>query len=134
MARITEIEGIASVYADKLKRSGVRTSNDLLRKARTRKGRKELSEQIGVDERVILQWAFMTDLMTTEGIDPNYADLLNAAGVEYKPELATCNAQNPYERIPAVNAEKHLVKVVPFIKEIDRWIELARKAPRLVEY
>jgi predicted flap endonuclease-1-like 5' DNA nuclease len=134
MARITDIEGIGSAYADKLRRSDVRTSDDLLKKAGTRKGRKELSEQIGVSEKVILQWLFMADLLTIEGIGPDEADLLNAAGVDYKPELALRNAQSLHEKMLAVNEKKRLVHTVPTLKEVVRWIELARKAPRLIEY
>jgi hypothetical protein len=48
MARIIDIEGIGPIYAGKLQRVGIRTTNLLLGVAAHRQGRKDLSIQTGI--------------------------------------------------------------------------------------
>ena len=56
MARISLIEGIGSVYADKLMHAGITTVENLLQLGATRQGRKALAEQLGVSDDLVLHW------------------------------------------------------------------------------
>lgn len=46
--RIDEIEGIGAAYAEKLNAAGIKTTDDLLAKAGSAKGRAELEEATGI--------------------------------------------------------------------------------------
>ena len=99
MVKLTEIEGIGEVYAEKLKDGGVKTTDDLLEKCAAPSGREELAGETGISERLILRWANMADLFRIKGVSEEYADLLEAAGVDTVPELAQRDAENLYNKI-----------------------------------
>jgi predicted flap endonuclease-1-like 5' DNA nuclease len=134
MAKLVDIEGIGQAYAQKLKQYGVQSSDDFLRKAATPKGRKEMSTATGIAIPIILAWVNLADLLTIEGMTPEFAELLRAAGVESKPELALRDPKALHNKMVAVNNEKQLVKKVPSEEVIARWIKLAQKSPRAIEY
>ncbi len=134
MAKIVDVEGIGTKYADKLSKAGVSTTDALLKAGATPKGRKELAEKTGIGEAVILEWANHVDLYRIKGVGSEYSDLLEAAGVDTIPELAQRKAANLFQKIVAVNAEKKLVRKLPVEKQIANWIEQAKKLPRLLTY
>jgi predicted flap endonuclease-1-like 5' DNA nuclease len=134
MVKLIDIEGIGQDYALKLKKYGVQSSSDFLRKAATPKDRKEMSAATGIDEHIILEWVNMADLLSIEGITPDYADLLRAAGIDSKPELALRYSKNLYNKMVVVNNEKKLVKKLPSEEMVVGWIKLAQKSPRTIEY
>ena len=134
MAKLTEIEGIGEVYAQKLQEAGVGTLDQLLEKGAAPTGRKEISEKAGVSEKLILRWANMADLFRIKGVGEEYADLLEAAGVDTVPELAQRNAENLHKKLEEVNEEKKLVRRVPTQGEVSEWVGQAKQLPRVLTY
>lgn len=51
---ITELEGMTSFYASKLRALGIRTTDSFLEAARTVKGRKALAAKTGISEQLLL--------------------------------------------------------------------------------
>ncbi len=134
MAKIVDVEGIGTKYADKLSKAGVSSTNALLKAGATPKGRKELAEKTGIGDALILEWVNHVDLYRIKGVGSEYSDLLEAAGVDTIPELAQRKAANLFQKIVAVNAEKKLVRKLPVEKQIADWIEQAKKLPRVITY
>ncbi len=134
MMRIDKLEGVGPAYAKKLNQAGIRTVRDLLRACGTPEGRKELAQQTGIDGKLILRWTNMADLFRIRGIGPQYAELLEAAGVDTVPELAQRNPENLYSKLAEVNAEKRMVKQLPTLRLVRTWVEQARKIGRRVYY
>jgi predicted flap endonuclease-1-like 5' DNA nuclease len=134
MAKLQNIEGVGGVYADKLKSVGVTSTSGLLKKCATPKGRKETAEKSGLSENQILEWTNHCDLYRIKGIGSEYADLLEAAGVDTVPELATRKAENLFEKMVALNDEKKLVRRLPVLSQVADWIEQAKQLPRVVSY
>ena len=134
MVSIRKIEGIGQVYADKLKQAGITTVEALLEKAASAKGREALAEQIGVSAKQILEWANRADLMRIKGIGEEFSDLLEAAGVDTVVGLARRNADNLYEKLQQVNAEKKLVRRLPTRDQVKDWIEQAKNLPRVLTH
>ena len=132
--KIEEIEGIGPKSGEKLREAGIATSDALLEQAGTRPGRKELAERTGLSETRILTWVNMVDLCRVKGIGPEFAELLQASGVDTVLELATRNAENLAAKCAEVNAEKKLTRRVPNAEVITGWIEEAKDLPRMVEY
>lgn len=110
---IEDIEGIGTLYAAKLKAVGIKTTDDLLEHAKTPGGRKDLAAQAGIDEARVLRWANHADLMRLKGVGKQFAELLEAAGVDTVKELATRRADNLHAKLVAVNTEKGLSGTVP---------------------
>jgi len=134
MAKLEIIEGIGEVYAQKLRAAGVRGTNDLLKKGHTKKGRQQLAEAAGVSEKLILEWVNHADLFRIKGIGPEYADLLEEAGVDTVPELAQRNPENLYAKMMQVNADKKLVRRLPTLSMVKAWVAQAKQLPRAIEY
>lgn len=134
MAKLTEIEGVGETFAAKLQGAGVTTTDGLLEKGSTPKGRKDIAEAAGVSEKQILGWVNRVDLFRVKGVGSEYADLLEASGVDTVPELAQRNAGNLFAKMAEVNEAKKLVRALPTEGHVADWIEQAKKLPRKVDY
>lgn len=131
---IKEIEGIGPTYAEKFAKIGINTVHALLDKGCTRTGRKELAEKTDISEKLILEWVNMADLFRVEGIGEEYSDLLEEAGVDTVVELSKRVPENLYAKLKTVNEEKKLVKQLPTVDAVKKWIEHAKALPKKVEY
>lgn len=134
MAKLSEIEGIGEAYQKKLAAAGIKTTEGLLEKGSTPKGRKEIAEKAGISESLILQWVNHVDLFRVRGIGSEYADLLEAAGVDTIPELANRNPEHLLEKLTTTNAEKKLVRRLPVLSQVKSWVEQAKSLPRVITY
>lgn len=134
MASLKSIEGIGTAFAKKLAGAGVGSTDTLLAKGATKKGRKELQEQTGISQKLILEWVNHADLFRIKGIGGQYADLLEEAGVDTVPELAARKADALTAKMMQVNAKKNLTNRPPSLKEVTKWIAAAKKMKRAVQY
>ncbi len=134
MTKLINIEGIGEVYAGKLKKAGIETTEALLEKGSTPKGRKELAQATGIGDAWILKWVNRADLFRIKGIGEEYSDLLEAAGVDTVPELAQRNPENLFAKLGEVNAAKKLVRKLPAVSQVSDWIEQAKALPRVMTY
>jgi predicted flap endonuclease-1-like 5' DNA nuclease len=128
------IEGIGPVFAAKLKDIGVNNVLDLLRSGATRKGRADLAEKSGIAGKQILEWVNHADLYRVKGVGSEFADLLEAAGVDTVPELAQRNPAKLLEKMLATNEEKRLVRRSPHPSEVEDWVSQAKSLPRIIQY
>ena len=78
----------------------------------------------------LVRWANMWDLMRIKGIGEDYAELLEATGVNSVKELTRQTAANLSHAMAQLNATKKLVRVLPPESAIGDWIEEAKKAPQ----
>ncbi|ARA93435.1 ferredoxin [Rhodothermaceae bacterium RA] len=131
---LTDIEGIGPALAEKLKSAGVGSIARLLEKGATKKGRQELAAASEIGESLLLKFVNHADLMRIKGIGGEYAELLEASGVDTVPALARRNPENLHARMAEVNAEKKLVRSLPSVGQVTRWVEQARTLDRVVEY
>ncbi len=133
-AKVEEIEGIGPMYAKRLNKAGIKTTDELLNFGGTKQGRKELAEKTGISETIILEWVNMADLFRIKGIGEEYSELLKEAGVNTVVELARRNPENLQETLVGVNDAKKLVRRTPTINQTKDWVEQAKILPRKVEY
>lgn len=131
---IAEIEGIGPAYAKKLQAAGIRTTDAYLERAKDPKGRKALAEETGIDDKRILKWANMADLMRIKGVGEEYSELLEAAGVDTVKELRNRNAENLAQKMREVNETKKLVRQVPAGSAVADWVEQAKSLPPMMSY
>lgn len=134
MPTITDIEGIGAAYAAKLRKADVRTTEALLKKGGTKKGRKELAGVTGFSTKMILEWVNRADLFRVKGIGEQYSDLLEAAGVDTVIELAKRKPESLLETLIKVNIKKNLVNQAPGLSQVKAWVKHAKSLKRAVEY
>ena len=132
--KIEEIEGVGPTYAAKLSGAGVLTTEHLLERGASESGRKALASETGQSHDQILEWVNHVDLMRIDGVGSEYADLLEAAGVDSVPELAQRNAANLAAALESTNASKDLVRRVPSETVVAKWIAEAATLPKLVTH
>jgi len=134
MAKIIDIEGIGESYAEKLKQAGIPTTKKLLEQGASSKGRKDIAEKADISEKLILEWVNHADLFRIKGVASEYADLLEAAGVDTVVELAQRKPENLLEKMTLVNIEKKLVRKMPVISQVINWVAQAKELPRVIVY
>ena len=134
MTKIVDVEGIGEVYTAKLQKAGIDTVEDLLEKCGTPQGRKALAESTEISEKLILEWANRADLSRVNGVSTQYADLLEATGVDTVPELAQRNPQNLYKSMVETNESKSLVRRMPSEDQVADWVKQAKDLPRALTY
>jgi len=131
---ITEIEGIGEKYAEILKQNGVSTVESLLKTCRTKVGRDELSKKTSLPGNLILKWTNHADLFRINGVAGQFAELLEASGVDTVVELSNRNPENLVKKMTEVNGQKNLTQKVPTLSQVTSWVEQAKKMPRGIEY
>lgn len=134
MTRLTDIEGIGPAYEEKLRSAGIASCETLLEQGATSKGRAEIATSSGIDDSRILRFVNHADLFRIKGVGGEYAELLEASGVDSVPELAQRNAENLAKRMAEVNEQKRLVRAVPSSKSVSAWVEQAKTLPRIVSH
>lgn len=131
---VIEVEGIGPVYGEKLNAVGIKNTDQLLEACRTKAMRAKLAADSGIDETHILRFANMVDLFRIGGVGSEYADLLEASGVDTVKELATRNPANLAAKMEEVNNEKKLVRRIPSEKMVEKWVAEAKGLPGALEY
>lgn len=134
MASLIKIEGIGEKYATKLKMIGISTTETLLEKGQTKRGRQEIADKSGITKTLILEWVNLSDLFRIKGVGEEYSDLLEEAGVDTVIELAQRNPNNLYQSVVDVNQKKKLVRKLPTQYQVSDWVNQAKKLPRVIKY
>ena len=114
--------------------AGVKTTDDLLDNCATRAGRRKVAEATGISEKLILKWTNHADLFRIKGVAGQFAELLEAAGVDTIKEFRHRVPANLAAKMEEVNAQKNLVNRVPAVKEIEKMVAQAKEMEPRVEY
>ncbi len=134
MTKLDEIEGIGPAYAERLNNAGISSIEQLLKDGGSAAGRKKIEEASGISHALLLEWVNHADLMRIKGVGSEYADLLEAAGVDSVPELANRNADNLLAKMLEVNAAKSLVRRPPTASQVQAWVAEAKTLGRAVTH
>jgi predicted flap endonuclease-1-like 5' DNA nuclease len=134
MAKLESIEGIGPKFAQQLRKAGIRSTGDLLKKGATPAGRKLIAKDAGISGKLILEWVNHSDLYRIKGVAGQYSDLLEEAGVDTVVELSKRIAKNLVEAMKKTNEKKRLVRQLPVLTQVENWIKQAKKLPREVKY
>jgi predicted flap endonuclease-1-like 5' DNA nuclease len=132
--KIEKIEGVGAKYVAKLDKVGIRNTKQLLEKAATRKGRKDLATESGIDETLILKWANMCDLMRIKGVGEEFSELLERAGVDTVKELAKRRADNLHKAMLEANGKRKMVRQLPGLAQVESWVTQAKAIEPVMKY
>ncbi len=132
--KIIDVEGIGEAYAKKLLEAGIKDTAVLLEKCAKPAGRKALAEATGISEKLILTWTNHADLMRVNGIGPQFAELLEDAGVDTVKELGHRVPANLAAKFLEVNEKKNAVRRVPSEAEVAKMVAEAKTLPAVMSY
>ena len=134
MSHINKIEGIGASHTKKLEAEGIKTVEQLLQAGSSPKHREELAKKTGFSGHHILKWVNQADLFRVKGIGRQYAELLESSGVDSVLELAQRRPDHLHAALKASNEKNRQVHLVPGAATVTRWVEEAKKLPRVVTY
>ena len=123
MNSIDSINGMTHTEATKLRRARVRTTVTFLQIASTRSGRALLTKETGITSPKLLHWAKRAELMKIKNLGRDYADLLEAVGVESVADLKRRNPESLHEMMHNTNQIKKIVDRMPSLKRVASWID-----------
>lgn len=123
---VIDIEGIGSAYAERLHKQGIQTTDDLLTKGGTKKGRQTLAAAADIPESLILTWVNHADLFRIKGVAGQFSELLEAGGVDTVKEFALRNAENLHTKLVETNEKFGLSGKVPSVESLQEMIEQAK--------
>jgi predicted flap endonuclease-1-like 5' DNA nuclease len=133
--KIEDVEGIGPTFAEKLSAAGVATTEALLDRGASDAGRARLASETGISEQLLLKWVNHADLMRIDGVGSEFADLLEAAGVDSCAELAQRNAANLAQTFQELDAARpNTVRRVPSEETVRGWIDQADKLAKVVSH
>lgn len=132
--KIEQIEGIGAAYAAKLESAGINTTDDLLKACATKAGRDKVAAETGISEKLILKWTNHADLFRIKGVAGQFAELLEAAGVDTVKEFRHRVAENLQPKLVEVNEAKNLCNRVPSVAEIQKMIDRAKELEPIISY
>ena len=132
---ILEVEGIGQVFAEKLAGAGITTTESLLERCGSAGGREAVAAATGISAEQLLKWTNHVDLMRLDGVGSEYADLLEAAGVDSPAELAQRNAANLAQTFQEVDAARpNWIRQLPSEATVAGWIAQARALDKVVSH
>ncbi|MFK7948736.1 MAG: DUF4332 domain-containing protein [Saprospiraceae bacterium] len=126
MAKIGSIEGIGPTFQQKLEAAGITTTEGLLEKGATDSSRATLAEAAGIPQKRIDTWVSMADLFRVKGVGRQFAELLVRSGIGSAAELAESDAASLRTTLQEHNAEKKMVKVIPSVDALNKFMAAAR--------
>ena len=132
--KIIDIEGVGEAYAPKLIKAGIVKVEDLLAKCAAPKGRAALAEETGISEKLILKWTNHADLFRIKGVGPQFAELLEKAGVDTVKEFRHRVPENLQPKLEEINAEFHICGRVPAVSEVQKMVDQAKELEPKMTY
>lgn len=131
---IEAIEGIGPKHGAKLRAANCGSPAKLLKDGATRAGRKDICKRTGLSDALVLKCVNMADLFRIKGVATQYAELLEAAGVDTVKELRNRNATNLTVAMKETNDKKKLVRQTPSESMVKDWVAQAKKLKPVVTY
>jgi len=121
---LEEIEGIGPGFALRLKKRGVLNSCYLANKfLYDEHETKKLAKKLEINADTITAWASMADLMKIEGINSEYAEILQEVGIKTRYELSKEDPDKLYEKIENYKKKYPNGPDIPDLNDIHSWIE-----------
>ena len=134
MTRLSGARGIAPEQLDLLKKQGITTSDDLLKRGAAFEGRDALAAQTGITELTLTRLVGCAELERINGITWDSATLLQAAGVESVPELVLSEPDKLLTRLVEANQAQQVIKRALTAKQLQTWIAAAREVTPVITY
>lgn len=134
MTAVREIKGVTEALAAKLVDLGIKDSDQLLEKAKSPEGRKEMAGKLGIDAKQVLELANRADLIRIKGVAGAFSDMLENAGVDTVKELATRVPENLQSKLAEINEKMKLSQRTPTVDMVADWVKQAKALPKKLEY
>jgi predicted flap endonuclease-1-like 5' DNA nuclease len=136
MASLTKVGSIGKKSQKQLLKAEISTTDALLKNGATRKGRNQIAKESGISVKLILEWVNRAELFRIKGVGTQYANLLEASGVDTVIELGKRVPENLHAKMAEINSKrkKKLVRQLPNINQVKKWTKQAKRLKRVVSH
>jgi hypothetical protein len=124
---------IAPGEAARLHKVGAHSTEDVLRRGATARGRRRLARAAGLPLAAIETLARRADLLRLADVGPEHVLLLEAAGVKSVPDLAARDPSALAHALAVGHHQKKLPIPVPSEAQVRVWIRSARELPPILD-
>lgn len=97
-------------------------------------GRKSLTAESGLSDKLILKWTSRADLARVKGVGEVYADLLGVFWRRFCARIGASKVANLHQKRQEVNAEKKLVRALPALGNVEGRAAEAKGVKRAVSH
>jgi hypothetical protein len=131
---LRDILGVDPEHVEALSAVGIRHSKHLFERGRTAADREALSEETGVPPEDLLELVKLSDLARVRGMGPAFVRLFYEGGADTIETLARWNPEALWEALHNLNRERGITSVVPPLKDLVQYVEMAQDLPKMIEY
>ena len=126
---LEDVSFISDEERGALEKAGVEATEELLERAKDKKGRQGLAKATGLAADRIMALGKLTDLLQVRGVGPKMALLFTAAKCSTARELASQKLETFYEDLKKTNKVKQISEVLPPPELVASWIKAAANVP-----
>jgi predicted flap endonuclease-1-like 5' DNA nuclease len=130
--KLEEVTAIGSRHGSRLAKESITSTEDLLRKCGTAADRELLSKRTGIASQTLLKWARLADLMRIAGVGPQFAELLEASGVDTVGQLSNRNATTLADKMGEINSQIKVAEASPLPTIVEGWVAQAKRFDPLI--
>jgi predicted flap endonuclease-1-like 5' DNA nuclease len=134
MLPISKLRGVPPEARVALKANRITTCSQLLAAAARFEDREVLAAGGRVDLAGLTRLVQRADLARIEGVGATFGRMLERLGVRDVAAVAEQAPESLLARLRELNAQARLTRRSPSAKEVEAWIEQARRLPKLVSY
>lgn len=128
---LSKLYGVEPELEAKLKKVGIRDTDDLLARCQSAEAIVDLAVQTGAEAAVLEQLVHRAQFAQIRGIGEAYTILLEAVGVKTINDLAQKGPEDLRSDLNRVNSELKLVGRVPALAMVNGWVNKAQRNVRL---
>jgi len=131
---LKELPDIEAETIERLASAGIKTTKHLFDRAKTKRQRAELSEELGIPPEVVLEVVKLSDLVRIVGVGPVFARILYEAGVDSLEAFVTQSPEALLAKTQEVIVSRGYTPGNIREEDITYCLETANLLPQVVEY
>lgn len=130
---LEEIESIGKGFGARLNALDISTVDELLTKCRSHEAQLAIARKMDLEEFVVHKWVCIADLMRVPGVEGQFAELLEASGIQSVQRLAEQDPKFLVASMRETNARETRTRPVPAVEKVTRWIDSAKSLPKVLD-
>jgi hypothetical protein len=131
---LRDILGVDPEHVEGLDAAGIKHSKHLFERGRTAADREALSAATGVPPADLLELVKLSDLARVRGMGPAFVRLFYEGGADTIEKLSRWDPEELSETLHALNRQRRITSVVPSLKDVRQYVEMAQDLAKVVEY
>jgi hypothetical protein len=131
---LAKIPGVDDEVIEILASAGIKNSQKMYERGRTRSDRADLVRETGLSENVIIDMVKMSDLSRIMGVGPVFTRTFLNSEIDTVEKVSTSNPHILYDRMVELYKEQGFEKVDFVLRDIEWCIDMAQRLPKSIEW